>query len=301
MEMIDRVSKHPHSPEKDYSFSILIPTWNNLDYLALCVSSIRKHSSLNVQIIVFVNHGEDGTIAWLKEQGDIDYLHAEENVGICFALNLCRSMVKSSYIVFLNDDMYVLPNWDTVLAEEINKLSTKAFMLSGTMIEPTETGNPCVVVRDYGEDLESFQEEKLLEEYAGLTRSDWNGSTWPPNVVHVDLWDMVGGMSIEYSPGMYSDPDLSKKLYEAGVRIFKGVGTSLVYHFGSRSTRKLRRPKGKLQFLMKWGLTSNAFGKAVLKRGARYQKLPESVSLTKAYRIGNLKILLTLLRGGKKR
>lgn len=291
MTMIDRITKYPNSPDGDYAFSILIPTWNNLDYLALCVSSIRQHSTLDIQIIVFVNHGEDGTLAWLEEQGDIDYLHAKENVGICFALNLSRSMVKSSYIVFLNDDMYVLPNWDTVLLEEINQLSTKAFMLSGTMVEPTETGNPCVVVRDYGEDLKHFQEERLLEECAGLTRSDWNGSTWPPNVVHVDMWDMVGGMSIEYSPGMYSDPDLSKKLYDAGVRIFKGVGTSLVYHFGSRSTRKLRRPKGKRQFLMKWGLTSNAFGRKVLNRGAAYEPLPENADLGTERLVGNLKIL----------
>ena len=46
---------------------------------------------------------------------------------------------------------------------------------------------------------------------------------------------LVGGMSIEFSPGMYSD--LSKKLYESVVRQFKGVGKSLVYHFYSESNK----------------------------------------------------------------
>ena len=47
----------------------------------------------------------------------------------------------------------------------------------------------------------------------------------------VELWDLVGGLSTEYSPGMYSDPDFSKKIYEAGVRIFKGKGRKLGISF----------------------------------------------------------------------
>ena len=43
--------------------------------------------------------------------------------------------------------------------------------------------------------------------------NDWMGATIPPNIVHRDIWDLVGGYSIEYSPGMYSDPDFTAKLY----------------------------------------------------------------------------------------
>ena len=50
-------------------FSILIPSWNNLAYLKLCVDSIRRHSSVEHEIIVLVNDGSDGTLAWVREQG----------------------------------------------------------------------------------------------------------------------------------------------------------------------------------------------------------------------------------------
>ncbi|MEZ4950882.1 MAG: glycosyltransferase family A protein [Saprospiraceae bacterium] len=101
---------------------------------------------MDIQIIVFVNEGKDGTVEWLEAQGvNIDYLHSRENAGICYALNLARSMAKSDYIVYLNDDMVVLPNWDTELDKEIQKMPSKSFMLSATMIEPTDTGNACVV------------------------------------------------------------------------------------------------------------------------------------------------------------
>jgi glycosyltransferase involved in cell wall biosynthesis len=294
--MIDQIKKLPKSPLDAYRFSILLPTWNNLDYLKLCIRSIQEHSELDIQIIVFVNEGKDGTIKWLEEQGNIDYLHSKENAGICYALNLARSMAKSDYIVYLNDDMVVLPNWDTELDKEIQKMPSKSFMLSATMIEPTDTGNACVVVKDYGDSIETFKKDQLLQEYTGLRRNDWSGSTWPPNVVHKDLWDAVGGLSIEFSPGMYSDPDFSKKLYEAGVRIFKGVGSSLVYHFGSKSTKKLKRSRGRELFLFKWEITSNVFSNKILKRGQPYEIIQSEPNLSKEKTIGKLKILGILFK-----
>jgi glycosyltransferase involved in cell wall biosynthesis len=269
LNMIDLISKHVKSSQKDYTFCVLIPSWNNLDYLKLCIGSIQKNSHFDVQIVVIVNEGIDNTLGWLKEQPEIDCVHAKINIGICFGLNIARSLIKSEYIVYVNDDMYLLPNWDLELYNEIQQLGTRSFMLSATMIEPFDTGNPCVVVKDYGRDLTSFNEDLLMKEYAGLTTSDWSGSMWPPNVVHIDLWDLVGGMSIEFSPGMYSDPDLARKLFEAGVRIFKGKGTSLVYHFGSKTTKRLRKNWGKKIFLLKWGITPKTFTTHYLKLGNR--------------------------------
>ena len=53
-------------------FSILIPTWNNLPFLKICVDSIRKNSTYRHQIIVHVNDGSDGTLEWVRQQG-LDY------------------------------------------------------------------------------------------------------------------------------------------------------------------------------------------------------------------------------------
>ncbi len=96
------------------------------------------------------------------------------------------------------------------------------------------------------------------------------GATWPPVLLQVDTWDMVGGFSTEFSPGMYSDPDLSFKLFHAGVREFMGVGSSLVYHFGSKSTNRIQKNRGRKIFLTKWGLSSRVFRKEYLKIGEEY-------------------------------
>jgi glycosyltransferase involved in cell wall biosynthesis len=291
--MLENIVKFPKSTKNSYPFVVLIPTWNNLGFLKNCIKSIRQNSHFEVQIIVIANEAKDGTLEWLMQEKEIDFVHARQNIGICYGLNIARSLIKSAYIVYVNDDMYLLPNWDFFLHEEIQKIDNKQFMLSCTMIEPTNTGNPCVVVKDFGQDIEHFQEELLLKEYADLAIKDWTGSTWPPNVVHIDAWDLVGGLSIEYSPGMYSDPDFSRKLFEIGIRLFKGKGNSLVYHFGSKSTNRIKKNKGRTTFLLKWGISANTFMQQYLKIGKPFQgSIGETILSRKDLIINKLKRMI---------
>lgn len=131
--------------------------------------------------------------------------------------------------------------------------------------------------------------------------ADWSGATWPPSIVHKNIWDLIGGYSVEYFPGLYSDPDFSMKLYEAGVRYFKGVDASRAYHFGSKSTHRISLNNGSLQFLNKWGITSNSFTRFFLKRGQKFDGeviiTPDNKALKRAILKGKIKRLLWLVSG----
>jgi glycosyltransferase involved in cell wall biosynthesis len=257
-------------------FSIFIPTWNNLDYIKLCIDSIRKNSTYTHQLIVHINEGKDGTLEWIKQQADIDYSYSKENVGVCYALNSCRKLMTTDYVLYMNDDMYACPGWDKALYDEIINIGHHQFFISATCIEPKAQSN-CMIEKNYGTDVNTFQEEKLLAEYAALPMNDWQGATWPPNVVHKKIWDKVGGYSNEFSPGMYSDPDFSMKLWNAGIRLFKGVSTSRVYHFGSKSVKRIKKNPGYRKFISKWGITSSTLSKYYLRRGEPFNgNLPEA-------------------------
>jgi GT2 family glycosyltransferase len=257
-------------------FSIIIPTWNNLALLKLCVRSIRENSAFDHQIIIHVNDGSDGSLAWVREQG-ISHTASPGNIGICLAVNESAMHATRDYILYLNDDMYCCPGWDTALVSKLNQLDTDLFMLSGTMIEPRETNNPCVIVSNYGSDADNFEEARLLTELSQHRKSDWLGATWPPTLVSKRWWFKVGGYSSELSPGMSSDNDFSMKLWDAGCRIFLGVGDSLVYHFQCKSTGKVKKNDGGRQFLNKWGMRQSVFDRFYLRRGemARGLKLDE--------------------------
>ncbi|MEK7811591.1 MAG: glycosyltransferase [Pseudomonadota bacterium] len=247
-------------------FSIIIPTWNNLALLQLCIRSIRQNSAYPHQIIVHVNDGSDGSLEWVRQQG-ITYTASPENIGICLAVNESAMHATQDYILYLNDDMYCCPGWDTALVNKLQSLDSDLFMLSGTMIEPRNTNNPCVVVHDYGSDAHNFDEPGLLHELAQHKKSDWLGATWPPTLVSRRWWFKVGGYSSEFSPGMSSDNDFSMKLWHAGCRVFLGVGDSLVYHFQCKSTGKVVKNDGGRQFLNKWGMRQSVFDHYYLRRG----------------------------------
>ena len=168
--------------------------------------------------------------------------------------------------------MYFLPDWDKFLIEKTKELKTKKFYLSSIMIN----GDPMLkghLNLDAGNTIDNFNEKYLLENYKKLEHPDFDGSTWAPHLIHKDMWKRVGGFSEEFSPGAGSDPDLNMKLWNEGVRIFKCLNQSRVYHFGSITIRKkgineFKKNQGSRAnkiFLLKWGFSIKFFKKYYLK------------------------------------
>ncbi|MBD1148763.1 glycosyltransferase family 2 protein [Pelagibacterales bacterium SAG-MED30] len=252
-------------------FSIIIPTLNNLKYLKFCIESIKKNSKLKNEIITHVNIGDDGTIDFLQQE-KIDFTHTDYNSGICEGINKAAKLAKFNYILYAHDDFYFCPNWDEILEKEVKKIGHNNFYISGTMMNEGQINFNC------GETLNDFDEKKFLDNYKNYNYYDFQGSTWAPSLVHRDIWNKVGGLSEEYFPGTGSDPDFNMKLWNLGIRIFKGINDFKVYHFGSTVLRKklnkISKNKygstgGKI-FLLKWGISIKFFKKYYLKSDTIY-------------------------------
>ena len=253
-------------------FSIVIPTLNNINYLKLCIKSIKNNSKFNHELIIHVNQGTDGTIEFLKNE-KIKYSYTKYNAGICEGVNLASKLSTTNYILYAHDDFYFCPGWDDALVNELENLKNNLFYFSGTMIHNGQVEFNC------GNSLEDFNEKKLLNEYKNIKFNDFQGSTWAPHLIHKDLWNKIGGFSEEYFPGTGSDPDLNMKLWKEGVRIFKGLQNCKVYHFGSIVTRQKEKKfntitesgsKGSKIFLLKWGISIKFFKKYFLKSDTIY-------------------------------
>lgn len=260
---------------KAHVFSILIPTWNNLDLLQLCIESIKKNSAFSHQIIVHINEGIDGTLDWVNEN-KIDSTFSKENAGVCASLNASAKLATCKYIVYMNDDMYVCPNWDKYLLDIIQKRNDDLFYYSSTMIEFEKSSSKAVYSPfDFGRDKNSFRESELLDFLSNESNlpTDWYGSCWPPSIVSKRVWDLVGGYDEQFSPGFYSDPDFGMKCWQLGIRDFKGIGKSLVYHFKSKSTGRVIRNDGRKTFAQKWGIPSSYLYEKMLRMG---QKVDEN-------------------------
>ena len=249
-------------------FSIVIPTFNNLKYLKICIESINKNSSHNHEIIVHSNDGSDGTNDYLKNNS-IKFTFSEKNIGLCTSINKAVKLSSTNYILYCHDDMYFCPNWDDVLINEINKISHENFYLGGTMIQPSGSH----ISLNCGNSIENFNEKKLLENYKNYNFFNHQGTHFAPHLVTKSMWNKVGGFSEEFNPGITSDPDFNMKLWIEGVRIFKGINNCKVYHFSSITTRKkenFKQNRGEQTFLLKWGISSKFFKKHYLRSKTKY-------------------------------
>ena len=254
-------------------FSILIPTLQNFNYLKLCIESLKKNSTFNNQIIVHVNENNDQTLDFLNEK-KIEFTISNKNIGMPASLNIASSLANKKYVVISHDDFYFCPNWDDYLYKEI-KSKDGLFLYTGLMIGP---GQPLEV--DYGSNYIEFNETKLLNEYNKLDFHNFTGSTKHPAILKRELWNAVGGWSEEFFPTGGDDTDFLVKLWNYGVRDFKGVHKSRVYHFGSITTRKKNNSKkyylgskANKIFVKKWGFSINFFENIYLKSGYSNNKI----------------------------
>lgn len=265
-------------------FSILIPSYNNIEYLKICVDSIKKNSKFNHQIIVHINEGSDGTIEYVKNS-NLHYTHTKNNIGMSNALNCASKIAKFDHLIISHDDFYYCPGWDVEFANELKNYTNTNYYLSGTMIGPLSLPNepyrdPSREI-DAGDTYLNFDENKLLENFDKLSLYNFQGTTKHPALVHKDIWNKVGGWSEEFFPTGGDDTDFNMKLWKLKVRIFKGLGRCIVYHFGSITTRKKNKKfftylgsKGNKIFLRKWGISIKFFENFYLKAGLYKNKKP---------------------------
>ena len=107
-------------------FSIIIPTFNNLNYLKITCESIKKNSRLNNEIIIHVNDGTDGTLDFVKDN-NFKFTYSKKNIGLCSSINKAVKSCTIDYLLYTHDDMYFLPDWDLILKKELLNLQNNKF------------------------------------------------------------------------------------------------------------------------------------------------------------------------------
>ena len=121
------------------NLSILIATLpENFQYLQKCTEYIEKHSTYNHEILVYLNGiGAEEQKNFLNEKS-IKFLHSEENLGVSVPINKLFRLSSNEFIMNLNDDMLVLPEWDIELNNTYQQhfKNVEHFYLTPRIIEP---------------------------------------------------------------------------------------------------------------------------------------------------------------------
>lgn len=102
--------------------SIVIINWNGIDDLKDCLPSLRKVKYPKVEIIM-VDHGSsDGSVEFVKKHyPEVFLLEKKKNLGFAKGNNVGFQKTKGKYILFLNNDTTVNPDFLDILVESIQR------------------------------------------------------------------------------------------------------------------------------------------------------------------------------------
>ncbi|HEX8552716.1 MAG TPA: glycosyltransferase [Abditibacteriaceae bacterium] len=243
--------------------SVLITTYNALDYLQLCVESLQRFSTCAPEIVIYADGSRSETHDYLKTlPPEIKWRYEAENVGISRALNRVAEMASGDWLYFVNDDMAFAPGWD----EALERHAIHNRVLTGTVVEPPQPNvgiASCHIARDFGLTVEDFNLDEWAREAEKLKESRVEPGINYPFLIEAELFRKIGGIDERFS-GPVHDPDVFYRIALAGGEMLR-ARDSLCYHFSGRTLRfadgKERVSRrwiedetaGKIAFLDKWG------------------------------------------------
>ncbi len=89
--------------------SVIIPTYNRIDFIKVAVDSVFKQTLRDWELIVVDDASTDDTTDFLKEGSRWSHLRLDENKGVSFARNRGIEQARGSLICFLDSDDQWLP------------------------------------------------------------------------------------------------------------------------------------------------------------------------------------------------
>jgi GT2 family glycosyltransferase len=118
--------------------SIVIPNYNGEKYLKVCLNSLSRQTINSYEIIIVDNASMDNSFGLIeKEYSDVKLIKMNKNTGFSKAVNIGIKASKGKYVVLLNNDTEVEPDWLSNLVRCI-EADEKIFSVSSKMIRYNE-------------------------------------------------------------------------------------------------------------------------------------------------------------------
>lgn len=122
--------------------SIVVPSYNQAEYIAECLAEPTRCRPLGVEVIVMDGGSTDGTKDLLEERaGELDRWVSEKDRGQAHAINKGFALARGAWVAFQNSDDYYLPGkLDDILA--LIHDQPEAEVIIGGMLQVDAGGTP---------------------------------------------------------------------------------------------------------------------------------------------------------------
>ena len=102
--------------------SIVVPNWNGMKFVGMCLDSLSQLDFQDYEVIVVDNGSTDGSREMIEQQyPDVRRVELPDNMGFAIACNEGIKASNAEYIVLLNNDIEVTPDWLKELYEGMER------------------------------------------------------------------------------------------------------------------------------------------------------------------------------------
>lgn len=242
--------------------SIVILTYNNLNYTKDCIESIQNYTKKDsYEIIIVDNNSTDGTKEWLKTQTHLKVLLNEENMGFPKGCNQGISLASTKNdILLLNNDTIVTTNWLDNL--KCCLYSNPSIGAVGSVSNHTEN------LQGVDFTYDNFEEMQVLAKKNNVS----NSARWEEKLFLIgfcllikrEVLQKIGELDETYTPGYVEDNDLSLRIMEAGYKLMLCHDSFIHHYLGTEFRKDLSKfypilYKNRAYFEHKWGFSTFCF------------------------------------------
>lgn len=233
--------------------SLIIPSYNALDRTRECLQAVRRHREVGfpLDIIVVDNGSTDGSREWLAEQTDVRLIQNDENLGAPRARNQALTQARGEWVVFMDNDVVVTPNWLSRLRRhaEVDPFAACVGPVCNRAAHgqevPFSGDDPDTRAAEIARDHDGgFRMGLLLSSFCLLVRRD--------------VIDIVGGFDESFSPWGFEDDDFTLRCGLAGFHNRVALDTFVQHkHYGGAKAERHETllKENWERFAAKWRLT----------------------------------------------
>jgi len=207
-------------PPETVEASIIIPVFNKADFTFQCLRSLFREIDLTRnEIIVVDNASSDETALMLARLGNrLRVIRNAENKGFVEACNAGAGAARGKFLIFLNNDTIVQPEWLDALIETAES-DEKIGAVGSMMIFPDgrlqEAGG--IIWRDGTTHLYGYGKHAEEMQFNFVREVDYcSGASL---LVSKDLFERFGGFDARFAPAYYEDTDFCMSIRAAGYKV----------------------------------------------------------------------------------
>ncbi len=206
--------------------SIIIINYNGKSYLEKCLESIKKIKYDNLEIIVVDNNSTDGTMEFLVQNyPSIITLKLDKNYGFAKPNNMAAKIAKGDFLLFLNNDTEVTPNFLTELVQVLVG-NDQIGICQSLLLKPNGK------IDSSGDFIDTigvvYNSKKPIDKIREISSA--RGASM---IIRKKLFLDLGGFDEEFFVS-FEDVDLGWRTWIKGYRVVINP-KSIVYHHGGKT------------------------------------------------------------------